>query len=82
MTEVLPYRIYEPDILPKVSKHLVSIDTETTGLKWYKDHIIGVSIECPTANIHGYIHCMDDRRRQWVYEEIQKRIKGTQKRKK
>jgi DNA polymerase-1 len=58
--------------LPKVSGHLVAIDTETTGLKWYKDHIIGVSIECPTAGIHGFIHCKDERRRQWVYEEANK----------
>ncbi|MCK4825128.1 hypothetical protein KA005_55785, partial [bacterium] len=73
----MPYEIYDPDILPKLSGHLVAIDTETTGLKWYKDHIIGVSIECPSANIHGFIHCKEDRRRQWVYDEAQKIEGGT-----
>ena len=69
-----PYEIYDPDILPKISGHLVAIDTETTGLKWYRPdvHVIGVSVECPTANIHGFIHCQDERRREWVYDEIQK----------
>lgn len=73
----MPYEIYDPDILPKLSGHLTSIDTETTGLKWYKDHIIGVSIECPSAGIHGFIHCKEDRRRQWVYEEARKIERGT-----
>ncbi len=74
MTENKAYKIYDPDILPKVSGHLVSLDTETTGLKWYRPdvHVIGVSVECPTANIHGFIHCQDERRREWVYDEIQK----------
>jgi len=74
-----PYKIYDPDILSKVSGHLVALDTETTGLLWYRPgiHVIGVSIECPDADIHGFIHCMDDRRRQWVYEEAQKIGPGT-----
>lgn len=73
----LPYKIYDPDILPKLSGHLVAIDTETTGLKWYSDKVIGVSIECPTAGIHGFIHCREDNRRQWVYEEVGKIDRGT-----
>src|SRR3990170_5258707 len=75
-----PYKIYDPDILSKVSGHLVALDTETTGLLWYRPgiHVIGVSIECPGADIHGFIHCMDDRRRQWVHEEAQKIGPGTQ----
>ena len=74
----MPYKIYDPDILPKISGHLAAIDTETTGLKWYKDHISGVSIECPTAGINGFIHCAEERRREWVYEEAQKIDKGTE----
>ena len=73
-----PYTIYDPDILPKVSGHLTAIDTETTGLKWYKNHIIGVSVECPTAGVQGFIHCETERRRQWVYDEVQKIDRGTE----
>src|SRR3990172_9943759 len=69
-----PYEIYDPDVLPRVSGQLVAIDTETTGLHWYRQdqYVIGVSVECPSADVHGFIHCMDDRRRQWVYDEIQR----------
>ena len=74
------YEIYDPDVIPKCSGKLVAIDTETTGLFWFRSdqHIIGVSVECPDAGVHGFIHCMDDRRRQWVYEEVQKLEPGTQ----
>lgn len=34
----------------------VAIDTETTGLHWYKDGLIGIGIHCPKANISGYAH--------------------------
>ena len=74
------YEIYDPDILPECSGNLVAIDTETTGLFWYRpeQHVIGVGVECPGANVHGFISCRDERRRQWVYEEVQKISPGTQ----
>lgn len=34
----------------------LAIDTETTGLHWYKDKMIGIGIHCPQANVSGYIH--------------------------
>lgn len=34
----------------------LAIDTETTGLHWYKDDLIGIGIHCPQANISGYAH--------------------------
>lgn len=34
----------------------VAIDTETTGLHWYSDEIIGIGIHCPQANVSGYVH--------------------------
>lgn len=77
MNDIKPYEVYDPSIFPKLSGHLVSLDTETTGLRWYKDHVICVSIECPTANIHGVVLCKEERQRQWVYEEVQKIDKGT-----
>lgn len=35
--------------------HTLVIDTETTGLQWWKDSIIGVGIYCPDLNIAGYL---------------------------
>lgn len=34
----------------------VAIDTETTGLHFYSDGIIGIGIHCPKAGISGYAH--------------------------
>lgn len=34
----------------------LAIDTETTGLHWASDSIIGIGIHCPQANISGYAH--------------------------
>jgi len=34
--------------------HRVAIDTETTGLRYWDDMIIGVSVYCPDLNISGY----------------------------
>lgn len=34
----------------------LSIDTETTGLSFSKNSIIGVGIHCPKANVSGYVH--------------------------
>ena len=35
--------------------HTVVIDTETTGLEYWKHSIIGVGLYCPTLNIAGYL---------------------------
>lgn len=44
----------------------VAMDTETTGLKWYKDdqYVIGLGIHCPEAGVYGYKHIdtVDERR--------------------
>lgn len=34
----------------------LAIDTETTGLHWYENQIIGIGIHCPEAGISGYAH--------------------------
>lgn len=33
---------------------VLAIDTETNGLHWWKDQMIGLGIHCPNANISGY----------------------------
>lgn len=38
------------------SGHCLAIDTETTGLSWHKDSLIGIGIHCPTAGVSGYVH--------------------------
>lgn len=38
------------------SGYPVAIDTETTGLHWYKDSLIGIGVHCPKAGISGYVH--------------------------
>lgn len=34
----------------------LAIDTETTGLSWFRDGLIGIGIHCPKANVSGYAH--------------------------
>jgi DNA polymerase-1 len=34
----------------------VAIDTETTGLAWHRDKLIGIGLHCPKANVSGYAH--------------------------
>lgn len=34
----------------------LSIDTETTGLRWFADGLIGIGVHCPSANVSGYVH--------------------------
>jgi DNA polymerase-1 len=48
------------DIL-KCSGKVVAIDTETTGLRWWENHIIGVSVECPSEGVRGYMPTLDER---------------------
>lgn len=47
--------IIGPDQIGKCSGKRVAIDTETTGLKWYKNRCIGVGFWCPEADVYGYI---------------------------
>lgn len=37
------------------SGHTVSIDTETNGLHWWENKMIGFGIYCPTAGVQGYV---------------------------
>lgn len=35
--------------------HSFSLDTETTGLQWYKDGLIGICVHCPALGLTEYI---------------------------
>lgn len=45
----------QEDILACSGKTL-AIDTETTGLLYHRDQIIGIGIHCPQADVSGYVH--------------------------
>ena len=38
----------------------IAIDTETTGLFWYCNELIGISLSCPDANVHGFVLVTND----------------------
>jgi len=43
----------------------VAIDTETTGLHWYSDDLIGIGVHCEQAGISGYAHVCTYETIQW-----------------
>jgi DNA polymerase-1 len=47
------------------SGYPVAIDTETTGLRWYSDGLIGIGIHCPQAGVSGYAHICNYRTINW-----------------
>lgn len=46
--------------IAKCSGKIVAIDTETTGLNFWENHIIGIGIHCPSAGISGYLATLDE----------------------
>jgi DNA polymerase-1 len=48
------------------SGHVVSFDTETSGLQWYKQHMIGIGIHCPAVGVSGYLPALTARDRAGV----------------
>jgi len=52
--------------IEKCSGKRLSIDTETTGLQWYKNHMIGFGIYCPDADVGGYMPTDTDEERRNV----------------
>lgn len=63
--------------IAKCSGKKVAFDTETTGLLWCKDKMIGVGLHCPEAGVSGYIPTLNDYDRKAVIDEIKKWAKGT-----
>ncbi|KKK84893.1 hypothetical protein LCGC14_2778730, partial [marine sediment metagenome] len=64
------------DIL-KCSGRWITIDTETNGLLWPHNHIIGVAVYCPEENIHGYLPTLTEQERRDVYSAFQELMSGT-----
>ena len=42
--------------LKKLRGQVVALDTETTGLRYYQNGLIGVCVYCPALNLQGYIY--------------------------
>lgn len=55
-----------PEDILLCSGKVVAIDTETTGLDWWRDKLLGVGIHCPTAGVSGYIHT--------VYPDVKRKV--------
>lgn len=54
----------------------LAIDTETTGLAWYKDGLIGIGIHCPKANVSGYVHTCTYQTINWGKAKVKREWKG------
>lgn len=50
-----PEEIYEE--LLQLRGEVFAIDTETTGLEWFQNELIGVSVYCPAKFINTYYFC-------------------------
>lgn len=59
------------------SGHEVTVDVETNGLHWWKNHIIGVGIHCPSAGVSGYYPTLTPIDRKEAKEAIKKWREGT-----
>lgn len=75
MTTAQKMRIIEQDshVLEEIkacSGHPVAIDTETTGLLWYRDYVIGVGFYCEDTEFLAYVPILSDRDFYAVQEAI------------
>lgn len=48
--------ILQVEDLKKLKGQVFSFDTETTGLRWYQNGMIGVCVNCPAIDMKGYIY--------------------------
>lgn len=73
-----PKHLTWQDILA-CSNKTVAIDTETTGLHWFRSdqYIIGAGFYCPEANVRGYMHIDTWEERRTFYEVIRQLRGGT-----
>ena len=65
------------DDLMKGSGHTIALDTETTGLSWSNDKLIGVGIYCKDPYILGYVPALDDDDREAIKETVKTLEKST-----
>ena len=56
--------------IAKCSGKRVVLDTETTGLEWWNDHMIGLGVWCPDAEVYGYIPTMKEETRAAVKQAV------------
>lgn len=63
--------------LAKCNGKRVVLDTETTGLFWHKNVIIGLGIHCPDAGVSGYVPALDIFARRDIYSAVKEISPGT-----
>jgi len=60
----------EPKILKRCHGKTTVLDTETTGLRWWVDEIIGVAVHCPEEDIAAYIPTLTNKDREETFKAI------------
>lgn len=65
------------DELMRGSGSTISLDTETTGLSWSNDKLIGVGTYCKNLNVMGYVPTLDDVERNRVKSALKELSKDT-----
>lgn len=55
-TDEVKSRLLTAEDIAACAGHVLAIDTETNGLHWWRNNLIGIGIECPGAGIRGYAH--------------------------
>lgn len=48
----------------------VVLDTETTGLEWWRDRLVGVAVYCPERDVRKFVPCLDSVDRRAVEEAV------------
>jgi DNA polymerase-1 len=62
--------IVDISTLMKCEGKTLSLDTETTGLSWWSDKIIGLGFYCKELELKGYIPALDNETRMSIYKAI------------
>lgn len=61
--QTIQAKILKPKALAKCSGQTVALDTETTGLLWWKHDLIGLGVWCPDKQVYGYIPTLTEAER-------------------
>lgn len=67
----------DPSDIIKCSGKVVAIDTETNGLNFWENKLIGVGLHCPDAEVSGYIPTLDEEERILAKNMIKMLAPGT-----
>lgn len=67
----------EPSDILRCSGKIVALDTETNGLNFWENHIIGVGVHCPEADVSGYVVTLEENDRIAAKDAVRKLAPGT-----